>query len=187
MGNPNLGLKYSAKSSALDFSTGLNSAIPTASTKKGFSTGHLTVDWSNHFAHDFDLLTPFVDLGLANSVPDSRFLHRTYSSYGTLAHFEGGSQIDLGDKFSVVASGYYVLPWGPQQIFLRGSKSTTSPIKGGVSLTRDDGINLGIDYNLTRSLDLSAGCSRSVYSSLNTFSFGIAVNVGSLLNSHSRL
>ena len=51
-------------------------------------------------------------------------------------------------------------------------------------LTRDDGINLGFDYDLTRSLDLSAGYSRSVYSALNTFSFGIEVNVASLLKSH---
>ena len=102
-----------------------------------------------------------------------------------MSHIEGGSELDLGDKFSVTASGYYILPWGPQQIFLRGTKSSSGSTKGGVSLTRDDGINLGIDYNLTRSLDLSAGYSRSVYSVLNTFSFGIEVNVGSLLKSHS--
>jgi hypothetical protein len=184
IGNPYLGLEYSAKGSLLDFGTSLNSAIPTASTKKGLSTGHVTVDWSNHFAHGFDLFTPFVDLGLANSIPDTRFLRRAYTSYGTLAHFEGGTEVDLGDKFSFTASGYYILPWGPQQIFLRG-KGSAGPTKGGVSLTRDDGINLGIDYNLTRSLDLSAGYSRSVYSVLNTFSFGIDVNVGSMLKSHS--
>jgi hypothetical protein len=185
MGNPYLGLRYSTKGSALDFSTSLNSAIPIASAKKGLSTGHVTVDWSNHFAHGFDLLTPFVDLGLANSIPDTRFLHRPYISYGTLAHFEGGSEVDLGDKFSVTASGYYILPWGPQQIFLRGTKSTPGPTKGGVSLTRDDGINVGIDYNLTRSLDLSGGYSRSVYNVLNTFSFGLEVNMGTLLKKRS--
>ena len=186
IGNPYLGLRYSAKGSALDFSTSLNSAIPTASTAKGLSTGHVTVDWSNHFAHGFDPFTPFVDLGLANSIPDTRFLHRPYLSYGDVAHFEGGSELDLGDKFSVTASGYYILPWGPQQVFLRGNKSSSGPTKGGVSLTRDDGINLGIDYNLTRSLDLSAGYSRSVYSVLNTFSFGIEVNVSSLLKKPSK-
>jgi len=79
------------------------------------------------------------------------------------------------------------MPWGPQQIFLRGSKSASGPTKGGVSLTRDDGINLGFDYNLTHSLDLSAGYSRSVYSVLNTFSFGIEVNVSTALKSHSGL
>jgi len=186
MGNPYLGLRYSTKGPAFDFSTGLNSAIPTASTKKGLSTGHMTFDWSNHFAHGFDLFTPFVDLGLANSIPDTRFLHRPYISYGDVAHFEGGSEIDLGDKFSVTASGYYILPWGPQQIFVRGNKSSTGATKGSVSLTRDDGINMGLDYNLTRSFDLSAGYSRSVYSVLNTFSFGIELNVGSLLKKPSR-
>src|SRR5215471_1430227 len=185
MGNPYLGLRYSAKGSALDFSTSLSSAMPTASTAKGLSTGHVTVDWSNHFAHGFDPFTPFVDLGLGNSIPDTRFLHRPYISYGDVAHFEGGSELDLGSKFSVTASGYYILPWGPQQIFLRGSKSASGPTKGGVSLTRDDGINLGFDYNLTRSLDLSAGYSRNICNVLNTFSFGIQVNVGSLLKSHS--
>ena len=184
LGNPYLGFRYSAKGSALDFSTSLNSAVPMASTAKGLSTGHVTVDWSNHFAHEFDLFTPFVDCGLGNSISDTRFLHRPYVSYGDVAHFEGGSELDLGDKFSITGSGYYILPWGPQQIFLRGQKSSSGPTNGGVSLTRDDGINLGFDYDLTHSLDLSAGYSRSVYSALNTFSFGIEVNVASLLKSH---
>src|SRR5579864_4887062 len=48
MGNPYLGFRYAAKGSALDFSTGMNSAVPMASTSKGFSTGHVTVDWSSH-------------------------------------------------------------------------------------------------------------------------------------------
>lgn len=65
--------------------------------------------------------------------------------------------------------------------FLRGKKSSSGPTKGGVTLTRDDGINLGFDYAATRLLDLNAGYSRSVYSTLNTFSFGIEVNVASLL------
>ena len=184
LGNPYLGFRYSAKGSTLDFSTSLNSAVPMASTAKGLSTGHVTVDWSNHFAHAFDLFTPFVDCGLGNSISDTRFLHRPYVSYGDVAHFEAGSELDLGDKFSLTGSGYYILPWGPQQIFLRGQKSSSGPTKGGVSLTRDDGINLGFEYDLTRSLDLSAGYSRSVYSTLNTFSFGIEVNVASLLKSH---
>ena len=186
MGNPYLGLQYSRKATAVDFSTSLNSAIPTASTAKGLSTGHVTVDWSNHFAHGFDPLTPFLDLGIGNSIPDTRFLQHPYISYGDVAHFEAGSDLDLGSKFTVTASAYYLLPWGPQQIFLRGGKSPSGPTKGNVSLTRDDGINIGLDYDLTNSLDLNAGYSRSVYNVLNTFSFGVQVNVASLLKSHSR-
>jgi hypothetical protein len=181
MGNPSLGFRYSRKGPLFDFSTGLNGAFPVASSAKGLSTGRVTFDWDNHFAHGFDHLTPFLDVGVANSVPDTRFLHRPYTSLGTLSHFEGGSELDLGDKFSVSASGYYILPWGAQQIFVRGKKSSPGSTKGGASLTRDDGINLGLDYNLTRFVDLSAGYSYSAYSVLNTVSFGVELNVASWL------
>src|SRR5260370_6078588 len=103
MGNPSLGFRYSTKGPVLDFSTGVNGAFPVASSAKGLSTGRVTFDWDNHFAHGFDLFTPFLDVGVANSVPDTRFLKRPYTSLGTLAHFAGGSEMDLGDKFSVSA------------------------------------------------------------------------------------
>jgi hypothetical protein len=151
------------------------------SSAKGLSTGRVTFDWDNHFARGIDSFTPFFDVGVANSVPDTRFLHRPYTSLGKLAHFEGGSGLDLGDKFSVSASGYSVLPWGAQQIFVRGKKSSHGSTKGGTSLTRDDGINLGLDYSLTRSVDLSAGYSYSAYSVFNTLSFGVEFNVASWL------
>src|SRR5260370_27888585 len=179
MGNPFLGLRYSRKGPLLDFSTSLNGAVPVASSAKGLSTGRVTFDWDNHFAHGFGLFTPFSDVGFSNSVPVTRYLHRAYISLGKLAHFEGGSEVDLGDKFSVSASGYYILPWGPQQIFVRGKKSSSGSTKGGVSLTRDDGINLGLDYNLSPSVDLSAGYSYSAYNVLNTVSFGVELNVAS--------
>jgi hypothetical protein len=156
-GNPYVGLTYTNKGPILDFATSLNGAVPAASSAKGLSTGRATFDWSNHFDHGFDLWTPFLDLGVANSVPDTRFLHHAYSSLGTLAHFEGGSELDLGEKFGISASGYYILPWGPQKIFERGTSASSGSIKGGPSLTRDDGVNLGLDYNLTRFVDLNAG------------------------------
>jgi len=181
MGNPYVGLRYSRKGPSLDFSTSLNGAVPAASSAKGLSTGRVTFDFDNHFGHEFGLFTPFFDVGLANSVPDTRFLHRPYISLGKLAHFEGGSELDLGDKFSVSASGYYILPWGPQQVFVRCKKSSPGSTKGGASLTRDDGVNLGFDYNLSRFVDLSAGYSHSAYSVLNTVSFGVELNVASSL------
>src|SRR5258708_3474650 len=89
MGNPSLGFRYSRKGPLFDFSTGLNGAFPLASSSKGLSTGRVTFDWDNHFAHGFDHLTPFLDVGVANSVPDTRFLHRPYTSLVTLTHFAG--------------------------------------------------------------------------------------------------
>jgi hypothetical protein len=181
IGNPSIGARYSGKAPLFDFSSGLSGAFPVASSATGLSTGRVTFDWDNHFAHGFDHLTPFLDAGVANSVPDTRFLHRPYTSLGTLAHFESGSELDLGDKFSVSASGYYILPWGSQQIFVRGKKSSSGSTKGGASLTRDDGINVGLDYNLTRFVDLSGGYSYSAYNVVNIVSFGIELNVASWL------
>ena len=48
-------------------------------------------------------------------------------------------------------------------------------------MTRDVGANIGLDYNLSRSVDLSAGYSYSVSYVLNTYSFGIEFNVASML------
>ena len=110
IGNPYLGLRYSAKGSAVDFSTSLNSAIPTASTAKGLSTGHVTVDWTNHFANEFDLFTPFFDLGLGNAVPDTRFLHRAYLSYGDVAHLKEARRSIWGtNSASVLPATTYFL------------------------------------------------------------------------------
>lgn len=183
-GNPYVGFTYTDKGPILKYATSLNGAVPLASSAKGFSTGRATFDWNNHFDHEFDLLTPVFDFGIANSISDTRYLHRPYISLGKLAHFEGGAELDLGDKFSVSATGYYILPWGPQKIFTRGKKGSSGSISGGASLTRDDGVNLGLDYNLTRFVDLSAGYSYSAYSVLNTFSFGIELNLAGSIKKH---
>src|SRR6266481_8666067 len=55
MGNPSLGFRYSRKGPVLDFSTAVNGAFPVASSAKGLSTGRMTFDWDNHFAHGFGL------------------------------------------------------------------------------------------------------------------------------------
>jgi len=55
MGNPSLGFRYSRKGPVLDFSTAVNGAFPVASSAKGLSTGRVTFDWDNHFAHGFGL------------------------------------------------------------------------------------------------------------------------------------
>lgn len=181
LGNPYLGFTYSRKSDALNYSTSLNGSIPVTTTAKGLSTGRVTFDWSHHLDHGFDYVTPFLNFGIANSVPDTRYFHHPYISLGKLAHFEAGPEFDVGDKWSFSVSGYYILPWGPQKIYERGKKNSAGATSGGPSLIRDAGVNIGLDYNLSRSVDLSAGYSYSVYYVLNTYSFGIEFNVASML------
>ena len=181
LGNPYVSLTYSRKSDFLNYGTSLNGSIPLSTTAKGLSTGRVTFDWSHHFDHGFDFVTPFLNLGVANSVPDTRYFHHPYISLGKLVHFEAGPEFDLDDKWSISVSGYYILPWGPQKIYERGKKASPGAVSGGPSLTRDGGANLGLDYNLSKAVDLTAGYSYSTYYVLNTFSFGIEFNVASLL------
>jgi len=177
LGNPYLGLTYSQKGSILNYGSSLSGAFPLTTTAKGLSTGRVTYNWTNHFDHAFDFITSFLNLGIANSVPDTRYFHHPYVSLGNLAHFEGGPEFDLGENWSISTSGYYILPWGPQKIYERGKKNSSGAITGGPNLTRDVGANVGLDYALSPFVDLSTGYSYSAYSALNIFSFGIQFNL----------
>lgn len=187
-GNPYAGFDVTKKSSLVNFSTGINASAPISSTKKdGLSTGRVTFDWSNHLDHDFGFVKPFATFGVANSVPDSRFLLRNFTSLGKLAHFELGPEFDLGDKFSVTISGYAIAPWGTQKTFERGNSGPGGGEKTGTAaLTRDNGMNLGFDYDLTRSMDVYAGYSRSAVFSANTFSIGVSFNIAEALKPRVR-
>jgi hypothetical protein len=52
---------------------------------------------------------------------------------------------------------------------------------GGASLTRDNGFNAGVEVKPAKTLSLEFDYSRSVPLRLNSFSFGIGVDVGALL------
>ncbi len=86
-----------------------------------------------------------LNVGIANSISDTRFFHRPFISLGKLAHFEAGPEVDLGDKWSFTLSSYYILPWGQQTVFGRfRTGGSSDPLKGGAGLTRDAGGNFGL-------------------------------------------
>ena len=184
------------KSPVLNYSTSLTGAAPTGESKKGLSTGHATFDWDNRVNHDFGVLTPFVDLGAANSITDTRFFIRPFSSYGYLAHFEAGTDIDLSHSLSLTLSGYEIAPWGTQTVVSRivaaGSPGKSGNVThgrafennhlttGSTSLTSDDGLNANLSFNPKPYLDLDFGYTRSVHYALNSVSFGIGINLSTL-------
>jgi hypothetical protein len=65
----------------------------------------------------------------------------------------------------------------------RRGYTQTSVQTDSSSLTRDNGFNAGVDVKPVKYLDLEADYSRSVSLQLNSFSFGISVDIGSLLRS----
>jgi hypothetical protein len=194
-------LKWNYPGQTLNYASTVHLGAPTGDEKKGLSVGHATWNWSNHFEHGWGMFTPFVDGGAGNTIQDTRFFHRPYMTFGYNASFEAGTEVDVG-PFSLTASAYDIAPWGTQTMFSRvfrcskGTKCVASGTStnrrgykqasvqtGGASLTRDNGFNAGIELKPAKYLDLEADYSRSVPLQLNTFSFGISIDIGSLFRS----
>src|SRR5260370_1053659 len=121
-----------------------------------------------------------------------------------VAQFKGGVEYDPG-KFSFSVAAYDVAPWGNQTEISRvfrcttgtkcsGSGSSTnrkgytssSVTSGGADLTRDNGYNASIDYKPVGYIDFEFDFSRSIPLQLNSYSFGIGVDLSCLLRPHAR-
>jgi hypothetical protein len=192
-------LKWLYPEKSATYASAVHLAAPTGDEKKGFSVGHATWNWTNHLERAFDSFTPFVDAGVGNSILDSRHFHRPFMSFGYNAQFEVGAETDAG-PISLSASAYDVAPWGPQTIVSRVFRCTSatrcsgtgtstnrkgylqnSVTSGSASLARDNGFNASAEFKPARALDLEIDYSRSVPLRLNTFSFGIGIDLGTLL------
>jgi hypothetical protein len=192
-------LRWNYPNPSLNFSSAIHVTAPTGETKKGLSTGHATWNLANHIDHAFGDFSPFLDFGAGNTVMDTRFFHRPFITFGYNAQFNGGIEYDPG-KFSFSASAYDVAPWGNQTMISRvfrcgasakcnaggatknrKSFTTASVSTGAADLVRDDGFNAGIDFKPVGYIDLEFDFSRSVPLQLNSYSFGIGVDLSWLL------
>ncbi|HYL11254.1 MAG TPA: hypothetical protein VEU31_10985, partial [Candidatus Acidoferrales bacterium] len=184
------------KNPAVNYVTTLTGAAPTGDPKKGLSTGRATFDWGNNFSREFGRWTPFANLGVGNSLYNTSFFHRSFITLGKVAHFEAGTEYDLGHSVSVSALAYDVAPWGQQKVFSRLVTRTSGgaggvvrhnrvfensvETTGGASLVRDNGFAAALDVNPVRALIFELAYSRSVHFQLNTISFGVGMNLSSL-------
>jgi long-subunit fatty acid transport protein len=141
LGNVFSGLVVTAGSAnSIYYSSNLLSTLPTGDASRGFSTGHPTIDWTNTFSHSVGTLTPFVSIGVANTISDTSFFVRPFSSKGIVSHFEVGAIGRIARNVSVGASLYGVRAAGEQQIDSKvveneppaSSHQQSSPTQGGV-------------------------------------------------------
>jgi hypothetical protein len=202
LGNVGADLKWLFPGNTMTYASTIHLAAPTGDTKKGFSVGHATWNWSNHIEHGWGNFTPFIDGGVGNTVPDSKYFKKPFMTFGYNLSFEAGTQVDAG-PLSLSASAYDIAPWGPQTVISKvfrctsgtkcSSTGTTTDRKsylntnvstGDASLTRDNGFNFGVEFKPTKTVDLQAGYSRSVPLRLNAFSFGISLDIAGVLRSH---
>jgi hypothetical protein len=192
-------LRWNYPNKSLNYGSAIHLTAPTGETKKGFSTGHATWNLANHVDHAFGDFSPFLDAGVGNSIMDTKFFHRPFITFGYNAQFNGGVEYDPGN-FSFSVSAYDVAPWGNQTVISRvfrcgsaakcSASGTTTNRKGftsanvtsgGADLVRDNGYNAGIDFKPVGYLDLEFDYSRSVPLQLNSYSFGISMDLSWLL------
>ncbi len=136
-------------------------------------------------------------------MPDTKSFHRPFMTFGYNLQFEAGTEMDAG-PFSITGSAYDVAPWGPQTVVSRvfrcsgsvkcGATGTSTNRKGyldssvqtgNASLARDNGFNASVEVKPVKTIDLEFDYSRSVPLRLNTFSFGISVDLGAVLRRSS--
>jgi hypothetical protein len=132
IGNAFTGLLISASNDSLKYSSDLVLTAPTGDRASGFSTGHATVDWTNTFSHPRPAFTPYASVGLANTVSDTAFFVRPFTTNGAVAHFEGGGLFKIARHLQAGASAYGVTATGQQEIV---SKVLGKSLKSGTSST----------------------------------------------------
>ena len=185
------------KNPAVNYGSSFTFGLPTGDSSKGLSTGRVTFDWSNAFAREFGRWTPYVNLGIGNSLMDTKYWHRPFLTLGDVAHFEAGTAFDLGKSLTLTASAYDVAPWGPQKVYSRtvtrsgpgGGGSTkhgrvfqgNALTTGDSSIDRDNGYNADLDFNPVKYVDFDLAYSHSMHYQLDTVSFGININLTPLL------
>ncbi len=196
-------LKWNFPGKTLNYAPTIHLGAPTGDTKKGLSTGHATWNWSNHIEHGWGNFTPYIEGGVGNTVPDTRHFKKPFTTFGYNLAFEAGTEADAG-PVSLSASAYDVAPWGPQTVISRVFRCTSGTkcsaagkttnrknylqsnvSTGDASLARDNGFNASAEFKPTKTVDLEVDYSRSIPLRLNSFSFGISIDIAWLLRSRS--
>ncbi len=182
------------------FSSSVRVAAPTGDEDEGFSTGKATYEWNNYFEVSLGNWTPFGSAGIANSISDTHFLTRPFSTLGFVGQFEGGVLFDPVRWLGFGASGYAVAPSGEQEIFSRkfrqggptsgesGSGTRRGWMYGDSAYTvaeaedlRDHGFSTWMDVYPSPDVALSFGYSRSVSYEYNTLFFSTRFNLAGMI------
>jgi len=190
-------LQFTAKNPLLNFGALTTVALPTGDSSKGLSTGRVTADFTGQIAKPLGRFTPFLSAGVGNSLFDTASWQRPYTTLGDVAHFQGGSTFALGRSLTLSASLYDVAPWGDQKLYSRviakGVTSGPAASKhgrvfldnavstGGSSIDSDNGFNADLNFAPTKFVDVDFAYLHSVYFETDVFSFGVGVNLSSLL------
>ncbi len=200
IGNAHAALRLTFANPAVNYVPSLTVTAPTGDESKGLSTGHVTYDWNNHFDRTFGRLMPYADIGVGNTITDTPFFQRPFSSYGKVFHLEGGALLRIWQYASIGASAYTIEPSGEQTVVSRlgpppqaqagqnrgqGRKTGVFELQqvtvGPAEIARDRGASAWIMLTPSQTVDFHIGYSRSATYALDTVFFGVGFNIGSMI------
>lgn len=192
IGNAFVGARLAVNGDAITYNSTLELTAPTGDKSRGFSTGRATADWTNRFSRRFDSFTPFGSLGLANTISDTSFFVRPFTSLGLVSHFEGGGAFDILDHVRINGSAYAIGAVGNQTIISRVIKRQANASAGAnanrvfntgpetvvpAQVADDHGVSTWIAVTPAQE-NLYIGYSRSMHYDFNTLFFGMGFRIG---------
>lgn len=128
IGNAYSGLLVTAGGPGLRYTSDLIGTIPTGDSSQGFSTGKATIDWSNTFSRTMGSFIPYGSIGIANTVSDTSFFVRPFTSSGIVAHYEAGGILNVNKHVQAGGSFYGIRATGEQTIITKAvDKQVTVP------------------------------------------------------------
>lgn len=204
MGAPYIAARAMYKDDSFRYASRFAIYLPAGDSTKGLSTGRTNIDWTNHFEDSYERVTPFGEIGVANTVMNTGRYNRPYVSFGDNFHLEGGADVDVTDKVSVGGSAFDIFPWGTQAIYSRvvpkgasglvgnGSSSKNRSFEknaytvGDSDLGKDKGLSAWVDYMPAPYITAEAGFTRSLQYDLNSISITMRINIGYLTKNRAR-
>ena len=167
----------------LNYATTLTVAFPVTAAGS-FSTSRLGVDWFHHFDHSFSAFTPFLNIGIANGILDTRLLSQpyrmvqTFSTLGFLFYGEGGASVQLLPHLSIGGSYYQFQPSGREQIFAQNLLVQPIGFLSVSDITHDHGETAFIRLAPTRFLYIEPGYVNSMQLNDNAVTLRVGIDFG---------
>jgi hypothetical protein len=198
LGNLYVGLQTPIQSEVADYTSDLIVMAPTGSKDRGLNTGRITFDWNNAIRRTFGPVTPFGNLGIANTISDTLFFVRPFTSLGLVGHFEGGATLSVTPNVGVSGSAYSVRTIGTQRIisrvvdrpFVRGPGpglgrngrvfETTPEARVPEDLVNDHGFATWVDLNTQSDIVFNVGYARSFPYDYDSLFFRVVYRIGTL-------
>jgi hypothetical protein len=125
IGEPWLDAHYTNTRHGVDFLSVLTVTIPPTNETRTYTTGRFNVDWFNHLEHNYNKFTPFLNLEASNGTINFYYFPRPfkqalpYQTLGFMGQGEAGGSYQIFGKYNLGASGYALVPAGPQKVYSR--------------------------------------------------------------------